>query len=116
MIDWLLAVINFYSLWNDVLSACSYCCSSQPHLLPVCMTDVWALHMYQSLHVQLFEIHIRILAACQHILCLAGVVFVPAKTPVKLEATDDGLDVWIAAVNPQAFQGLFHRLRSPLRL
>ncbi|CAK0769933.1 hypothetical protein CVIRNUC_003717 [Coccomyxa viridis] len=33
-----------------------------------------------------------------------SVVFVPAKTPVKLEATDDGLDVWIAAVNPQAFQ------------
>ena len=22
VIDWLLAVINFYSLWNDVLSAC----------------------------------------------------------------------------------------------
>ncbi|CAL5220012.1 g1957 [Coccomyxa viridis] len=33
-----------------------------------------------------------------------SVVFVPAKTPVKLEATDDGLDVWIAAVNPQVFQ------------
>ena len=35
----------------------------------------------------------------------AAVVFVPAKTPVKLEATDDGLDVWVAAVNTQVFQG-----------
>ena len=39
-------------------------------------------------------------------LCVdAAVVFVPAKTPVKLEATDDGLDVWVAAVNTQVFQG-----------
>ena len=58
----------------------------------------------------------KILAACQHIMYLAGVVFVPAKTPVKLEATDDGLDVWIAAVNPQAFQGQFRDLRSLLRM
>ena len=39
------------------------------------------------------------------IVCDTAVVFVPAKTPVKLEATDDGLDVWVAAVNPQVFQG-----------
>ena len=83
-------------------------------LLPLCMPDVWPLCMYQSLHVsQLVQRHSRIPAACQRIICLAGVVFVPAKTPVKLEATDDGLDVWIAAVNPQAFQGEFCHLRSP---
>ena len=83
-------------------------------LLPLCMPDVWPLCMYQSLHVlQLVQRHSRIPAACQHSICHAGVVFVPAKTPVKLEATDDGLDVWIAAVNPQAFQGEFCHLRSP---
>ena len=32
---------------------------------------------------------------------------------MKLEATDDGLDVWIAAVNPQAFQGEFSHPRIP---
>lgn len=50
-----------------------------------------------------------------NVLCMiAAVVFVPAKTPVKLEATDDGIDIWVASVNTQAFEGELHAVGCSL--
>ncbi len=36
--------------------------------------------------------------------CAAVVVLIPARLPITVEATEDGVDVWIAGVNPQAFK------------
>ena len=33
----------------------------------------------------------------------AEVLFIPARLPIMVEGTEDGVDVWIAGVNQQVF-------------
>ena len=109
-----LTVTPFHSSWQCVPSARPCCCSI--HLASASLVHNIRLDFLNTptvACVAVFERHCKIFTACHDRDCLAGVVFVPAKTPVKLEATDDGLDVWIAAVNPQAFQGEFSHPRIP---
>lgn len=79
--------------------------AGQEAISPRTLNSVGPVSVKHALHLKpevAFSSHLN----DQHAFLVAAVVFVPAKTPVKLEATDDGLDVWVASVNAQVFQGM----------